>query len=200
MELKEQIQQMFKEVEDAKISEDEGIFLATLASTINEGEIVEIGSWNGTSTSCLIKGSNKTIFSVDPFCGNHCPHRNYNQKILGKSLQEGKLFKTLERFGLDDKLILILQYSEIASGFFDKPIGLLFVDGDHSEDACYIDLCSWSPKVLVGGYIAIHDCSYPDVKNSYEKFLKENKNYVLLTVWGDFKLPVFSTALIKRVG
>jgi hypothetical protein len=41
------------------------------------------------------------------------------------------------------------------------PLGLLFIDGGHSEAAARADLDSWSPFVSEGGMLVIHDV-FPD--------------------------------------
>lgn len=39
----------------------------------------------------------------------------------------------------------------------DRPIDLLFIDGDHSYDGCKLDYQMYSPLVRPGGLIAFHD-------------------------------------------
>jgi hypothetical protein len=38
-----------------------------------------------------------------------------------------------------------------------KPINLLFIDGDHSEEAVRYDLMSWVPHVVSKGILLLHD-------------------------------------------
>lgn len=38
-----------------------------------------------------------------------------------------------------------------------RPIDLLFVDGDHCYSSVMADLLRWAPKVVVGGYMVLHD-------------------------------------------
>jgi hypothetical protein len=40
---------------------------------------------------------------------------------------------------------------------FDRPIDLLFVDGDHTEEGVRGDIATWAPRVKPGGVIAFHD-------------------------------------------
>jgi hypothetical protein len=40
---------------------------------------------------------------------------------------------------------------------FDKPIDLLFVDGDHTEDGVRGDIATWAGRVKPGGVMAFHD-------------------------------------------
>lgn len=46
--------------------------------------------------------------------------------------------------------------SETASGF-DEPVGLLWIDGDHSYAGVRRDFEDWFPRLAEGGWIAFHD-------------------------------------------
>jgi hypothetical protein len=38
---------------------------------------------------------------------------------------------------------------------------VLFIDGDHSYEACRVDWLVWHPHIRVGGVIAFHDARGP---------------------------------------
>ncbi|MGH9298748.1 MAG: class I SAM-dependent methyltransferase, partial [Acidimicrobiales bacterium] len=40
-------------------------------------------------------------------------------------------------------------------------LALLFIDGGHGEEVAWADYRAWSPRVAVGGNLAIHDV-FPD--------------------------------------
>ena len=51
-------------------------------------------------------------------------------------------------------------------------MGLLFIDGDHSYSAARLDYELWSPKLVDGGYIALHDTiRWEGPRRVVEKFL-----------------------------
>ena len=51
---------------------------------------------------------------------------------------------------------------QAAKNWSGPPIGLLFIDGDHSYDGCRADIRSWLPKLEPGAYVAFHDFPNPD--------------------------------------
>ena len=63
---------------------------------------------------------------------------------------------------------------EAAARFPDQSLDQVFVDGDHSEEACYADLVAWSAKLRPGGRLFGHDCTPGgSVARSVERFATE---------------------------
>ena len=56
---------------------------------------------------------------------------------------------------------------------------LVFIDGDHSEEASYNDFWMYYPLVKKGGIFAGHDIVLESVKNSLKRFLGENFSKVI---------------------
>jgi predicted O-methyltransferase YrrM len=50
---------------------------------------------------------------------------------------------------------------DIASTFAQR-IDLLFIDGDHSYEACHGDVNSWLPLVKAGGCVILHDLGWAE--------------------------------------
>ena len=46
---------------------------------------------------------------------------------------------------------------EVAATFRPRTIGLLFIDAEHTYEACRADFEAWSPLMTEGGIIALHD-------------------------------------------
>ena len=40
---------------------------------------------------------------------------------------------------------------------WDRPLAFCFIDGGHGEDPAWADYRGWSPHVVIGGWLAIHD-------------------------------------------
>ena len=51
----------------------------------------------------------------------------------------------------------IVARSHEAAGWFADHPGVVFIDGNHLEDAIRIDLDDWLPKLVDGGVLALHD-------------------------------------------
>ncbi len=119
---------------DGFLLDSEGELLYRLARNCSgKGVIVEIGSWKGKSTIWLGKGSkdgNHTpIYAIDPNTGSSDLKRKF-----GKIWTFDKFKKNIKRAKVDDLVVPIMKTSEDASKNFDKPIELLFIDGDHDYD------------------------------------------------------------------
>jgi MMP 1-O-methyltransferase len=127
-----------------------------------DGVILEIGSYKGKSTVCLASGSfegaRKPVFAVDPHLTDY-EQKNHNQ---GRSSFED--FKAnIERAGVAHMITPIVKRSEEAVKEWDRPIAVLWIDGDHSYEAATRDFKDWSPFVTPGGTVLFHDSTYPAV-------------------------------------
>jgi predicted O-methyltransferase YrrM len=133
----------------------EGEELFNLAKA-SKGIIVELGSWEGKSTCCLAKGSqagnNNKVYAIDIFTGSAC------QQVEGQIINTYEQFeRNLKKLKVNDIVTPIISSSANACPCFDLPIHLLFVDAEHEYDDIKRDIDLWSPKVVVGGIIAMHD-------------------------------------------
>lgn len=159
----------------------------TASNLKGEGAIVEIGSWCSKSLTYLISGalygsfSNK-IYSIDPFLTSKDePNGKYETFVC--NLKENKLY---------DKVTHIKEKSQTAGKTFDKDIEFLFIDGFHQYYAVKQDFDLFYPKIIEGGYIAIHDIGY--YKGPTDLILEcANSDTYKIT---DFR---FSTVLAQKV-
>lgn len=67
---------------------------------------------------------------------------------------------------------------------FDRPIDVIFIDGDHSYEGCKADIKNWYPQMKKGGVMLFHDCdeTSPGVVQAVKEFVKQHK---LRDVWYD---------------
>ena len=131
--------------------------LYTLArDEVAEGCIVEIGSYHGRSTAALsfgaLDGSGARVYTVDPYI-------DFTGPLGGKFGPENKkrLLENLLLSGATENVWLINLKSEQASAGWTEPIGLLWIDGDHSYEGVKTDFECWELFVLQGGLVAFHD-------------------------------------------
>jgi predicted O-methyltransferase YrrM len=133
---------------DGLIHPREGLLLYVLARrAANLGDVVEIGSYKGKSTWYLARGladaeSPYKVVSIDP-------HEDPGQR--------NAYFATLDRHGLRDRVEPVVGYSHDAAQSFDRRVGLLWIDGDHSYRGVREDFDDWFPRLEVGGWYAMHD-------------------------------------------
>jgi MMP 1-O-methyltransferase len=159
------------ETVNGKLLPQEAEFLWSLArNCTGRGAIVEIGSWQGKSTAWLAAGSKggakATVYAVDPH-------------ILKP--ENAQIFKeNIMRVGLDDLVEPLVMTSAKAAESFDKPVELLFVDGDHNYEAVKSDFELWSPKLLDGGTIAFHDRNSPGVRRLIDGSVRTSNHFTQL--------------------
>src|SRR5258708_6119111 len=63
--------------------------------------------------------------------------------------------------GLEEHVIAIVGRSADVAGLWRMPVGMLFIDGGHTDAAAVADYEGWAPWVADGGALAIHDV-FPD--------------------------------------
>lgn len=126
--------------------------------------IVEIGSLVGKSTIAMASVASHKIVAIDPHDGpwevllTQGDVKVDNREIKGTSLRQFK--ENLKHFGVEDKVEIIQEFSDVAAKNWDgRRICLLFIDGDHTEKWVDHDLYAFLPHMAPGGLIAFHDYS-----------------------------------------
>lgn len=69
--------------------------------------------------------------------------------------------RTLHAAGLEDHVIAIVGRSPRVAAAWGGPLGLVFIDGGHTDEHATGDYEGWAPHVAVGGTLVIHDV-FPD--------------------------------------
>lgn len=62
--------------------------------------------------------------------------------------------------------------TEVGAAFDDRSVGVLYVDGLHTEAAVEADIATWIPKMVPGGFMIFHDygsMKFPGVKVAVDK-------------------------------
>lgn len=134
------------------ISKAEGEKLQALASTVERGVIVEVGSHRGKSTCYLAEGSRLGhgvwVHAIDLWLKGKNPHWN-KRAIYNDFLRQIEPWSGL--------IIPIMKDSQQAAATWREPIGLLFIDANHHYEAAKADYDSWADHVLPGGYLVYDD-------------------------------------------
>ena len=145
----------------------ERLLLYKLAISLPRNSIiVEIGSYLGASSIFLASAAKRrksVVYCVDTwkndamsegerdtfdeFCKNIEPLRSYVRILRGKSVDMAKIF--------------------------NKKIDLIFIDADHSYEACSSDAKAWLPKVKPGGIVIFHDIAWAEgVQRTVQEMVK----------------------------
>jgi MMP 1-O-methyltransferase len=117
------------------------------------GVIVEIGSFKGKSTIALARGAAAThpakIYAIDPH--RIQPEEGYLEDT------EAEFLANIKKSGVENQVVPMIMTSEAAVKGWDKPVRLLWIDGDHRYEPAKLDFTLWEPHVVEGGIIAMHD-------------------------------------------
>jgi N-succinyldiaminopimelate aminotransferase len=135
------------------------------------GPVLEIGTYCGKSTIYLAAAARQygqTVLTVDHHHGSeeHQEGWEYHDTSLVDP-GTGRI-DTLPRFraaiaaaGLEDDVVAIVGRSDRVAQVWRGLLGLVFIDGGHTDEAAQADYEGWAPKVTLGGALAIHDV-FPD--------------------------------------
>jgi predicted O-methyltransferase YrrM len=135
------------------------------------GPIAEIGTYCGKSTIYLAaaaRQSGQLVLTVDHHRGSeeNQPGWQYHDadlvdQAVGKLDTLPAFRSTLAAAGLEEHVIAIVGRSADVARLWRAPLGMLFIDGGHTEAAATADYEGWAPRITGGGALAIHDV-FPD--------------------------------------
>jgi predicted O-methyltransferase YrrM len=135
------------------------------------GPIAEIGTYCGKSTIYLAaaaRAAGQLVVTVDHHHGSeeNQPGWEYHDTRLvdpatGRLDTLPHFRSTLAAAGLEDQVIAVVGASAEVARLWRTPLGMLFIDGGHSDAATTCDYQGWAPWIAPGGALAIHDV-FPD--------------------------------------
>jgi len=143
--------------------------LFELAGAVPAGQdIVELGSYLGRSTTFLALGAvpGVTVHAVDPH------DEELTRASTGASLlNTANLFRIhIEEVGVADRVQAHRMVSlEAAGSYRGRPVGLLFVDATHTDEAVIEDGRAWSPRLAPGCLVAFDDITTPAVRRGVNR-------------------------------
>ncbi len=140
------------------LTEREARFLALAAAcTPGQGVILEIGSFKGKSTVGLASVAARyhlgNIVAVDP----HTAPSSTDPGLGGQASSFDDFRHTLARAGLTDHVEVHRTFSRELATAWNRPIRLLWIDGDHTYAGAKQDLDLFAPHLATGGVVALHD-------------------------------------------
>ncbi|WP_329116599.1 class I SAM-dependent methyltransferase [Streptomyces sp. NBC_01465] len=149
--------------------------LALYAAAVEAGDLglplLEVGTYCGRSTILLADAARQA--SVSAITVDH--HRGSEEQQPGWEYHDPSVVdpevgqmdtlptfrRTLFHAGLEDHVIAIVGRSPQAAKAWGGPLGLVFIDGGHTDEHATADYEGWAPHVAPGGLLLIHDV-FPD--------------------------------------
>ncbi|WP_392891878.1 class I SAM-dependent methyltransferase [Streptomyces sp. LN699] len=133
--------------------------------------LLEVGTYCGRSTILLADAAREagvSAITVDHHRGSEeqQPGWEYHDPTvadpeIGLMDTLPTFRRTLHRAGLEEHVIAIVGRSPQVAAAWGGPLGLVFIDGGHTDEHASGDYEGWAPHLAVGGTLVIHDV-FPD--------------------------------------
>ncbi|HYL86715.1 MAG TPA: class I SAM-dependent methyltransferase [Candidatus Angelobacter sp.] len=178
------------------LADNELRFLGALAACIPApGAIVEIGSFKGKSTVMLASVAARyglgRVVAIDPHAGlsylGPVPPGNEDPTF-------NEFLASLKSGGVEQNVEVCHAFSRDAAAEWNRPIRLLWIDGDHSYRGCKEDFDLFSPYLSEGAVIALHDSLNAfegPIRVFVEEILRSDRfgpcGFVHSIAWGQYR-------------
>lgn len=175
--------------------ENEARFLGLLAAcTPSKGLIVEIGSFKGRSTVMLATVAAHygfgPVVAIDP--------HDFNLSVTPAPAAPGSSYadfaESLRSADASQHVEFHHAHSQDVSASWNRPIRLLWIDGDHSYEGVKADFDGFSPHLTPNGIVALHDSLnlFPGpIRIFVEKVLRSSQfgaaGFVHSIAWAQFR-------------
>ncbi|MCX5533846.1 class I SAM-dependent methyltransferase [Streptomyces sp. NBC_00006] len=157
--------------ESAKGFMPRGEGLALYGAAVEAGALglplLEVGTYCGRSTILLADAARAA--GVSALTVDH--HRGSEEQQPGWDFHDPETVdpavglmdtlptfrRTLHAAGLEDHVVALVGKSPQVAKAWGGPLGLVFIDGGHTDEHATADYEGWAPHVADGGYLVIHD-------------------------------------------
>ncbi len=162
------------------------LFLSTYGNS--SGNIIEIGSWVGKSTSFLAKGCSirreGIVYAIDHFRGTSGKEDLYYHGLSKNENIFDRFTKNMKEIGLENYIRVFKMTSQEASKKIRNNIRLLFIDGNHEYNSVKRDIKLFEGFLDSAGIIAIHDYSvaFPDVIKAVREMIVDTGKFEKFTL------------------
>ena len=147
---------------------DEGRALHDIALAQGSGGTwLEVGAWCGKSAVFLgaaAQERDSVLYSLDHHHGsleNQRGWEHFDEALVDPV--DGRLNtlpswqRTIADARLEEVVLGLVGPSQVIAAHFAQPLDLLFIDGGHAREVAWADYRAWTPKVVPGGSLLIHD-------------------------------------------
>ncbi len=148
--------------------DDEGLALYDAGRAAGaRGPLLEIGTYCGKSAVYLgaaARAAGTVLFTIDHHRGseeNQAGWEHHDTEVVdprtGRMDTLPFFRRTMEDAQLEDAVVAVVGTSTTVARVWQTPVAFLFIDGGHAQDIAMADFEQWSPHVMRGGTLAIHD-------------------------------------------
>lgn len=144
------------------LSAREAALLYREAAAVEQGCVVEIGSFRGRSTTALalgVRAGHKVpVYAIEP-------HEPFTGPLGGDFGPEdrGAFFRNMMRNKLYRHVRLVNLPSRVVAPRWEQPVALLWIDGDHEYEAVRSDFLLWLPHLVPGAAVIFDDAVKPEL-------------------------------------
>jgi predicted O-methyltransferase YrrM len=129
--------------------------------------MLEVGAWCGKSTLYLGAAAEVTgsvLFSLDHHRGseeNQAGWEHHDAALIDP--RDGRLNtlphwqRSIAEARLEHCVVGLVGDSAMVAAHWSSPLSFCFIDGGHGEEPAWADYRGWTPHVVNGGLLAIHD-------------------------------------------
>lgn len=157
---------------DGFMPPEEGEVLHRVArERLPHGPVLEVGTYCGKSAVYLGAAAREvggTVFTVDHHRGseeNQAGWEHHDTTLVdpetGRMDTLPRFRRTIARAGLEEQVVAIVGASTTVARYWRTPLSMLFIDGGHGVEPARADYAGWTPHVMPGGVLVIHDV-FPD--------------------------------------
>ena len=122
--------------------------------------VVEIGVYEGASAAALCEAMrpDAELHLIDPF-GHHPTALPAGWGALERASR--RVVARAARRHDGPRVVWHVERSEDTGRRWTAPVDVVFIDGDHAEEATRVDWELFSPHVTPGGHVLFHDATGP---------------------------------------
>jgi hypothetical protein len=187
-------------IESQTSTEDKRVILKVI-SLFENYSYCEIGSFLGGSLTPHLKSSScYDILSIDDRERIQPDERNINYDYSGITSQT--MIDNLKKINLDLKKLKVFDQSIEHLPTFEKKYDLIFIDGEHTDHACFRDFLYSLKLVKDDGIILFHDSAivykgiqmclvYLEANRIPHKFIKVTDSGMSILFLGSYSLELF---------
>jgi predicted O-methyltransferase YrrM len=150
------------------------LYAAAVRATALGLPLLEVGTYCGRST-LLLADAARGAGNPDVVAVTVDHHRGSEEQQPGWEYHDPEVVdpevarmdtlptfrRTLYRAGLEDHVVAVVGRSPQVARLWSAPLGLVFVDGGHTDEHAGADYEGWAPHLAEGGLLVIHDV-FPD--------------------------------------